>query len=445
MRWVEKMPVAASPRLDGTRRKPVFALVDGNNFYVSCERVFNPALEGRPVVVLSNNDGCAVARSAEAKALGIAMGQPWFQIQSMAQSHGLVALSSNYELYADMSNRMMRILADFSPRQEVYSIDECFLDLRGMDVDLTLLGHRMRQRVAQWIGIPVGIGIGESKTLAKLANHLAKKQPCWQGVCDLTTLDGSMVDQLMAQVDVGDVWGVGRRLKEQLNARGIVTALDLKRADPVIVQRQFSVVLARTVRELQGISCLPLESVVAPRQQIIVSRSFGKPVWYLPDLRQAVTSHMSRAAEKLRAQASVAQMVQVFIRTSPFSARPFYSQGITLPLAAASDDTRLLVKIAQQGLTRIYRAGFEYQKAGVVLMDIQPKGQGARTDLFHDAQHDRRTDQLMQALDSINARMGKHTLKLAGEGFVQPWAMKRNRHTPAYTTNIRQLARARAK
>lgn len=426
-------------------RMSVFALIDGNNFYVSCERVFNPALENRPVVVLSNNDGCAVARSPEAKALGIAMGQPWFQVQSMTQSHGLVALSSNYELYADMSNRMMRILADFSPHQEVYSIDECFLNLQGMDTALTALGRRMRQRVAQWIGVPVGIGMGASKTLAKLANHLAKKQPYWQGVCDLTALDESAADQLMAQVDVGDVWGVGRRLKEQLKARGIATALDLKQADPVMIQRQFSVVLARTVRELQGISCLPIESVTAPRQQIIVSRSFGKPVWYLPELRQAITAHMSRAAEKLRTQASAAQMVQVFIRTSPFGPRPFYAQSIALPLAMASDDTRALVKIAQQGLTQIYRAGYDYQKAGVVLMDIQPKGQGAMDDLFHDIQHDQRTDRLMQTLDAINARMGKHKLKLAGEGFAQPWAMKRNRHSPAYTTNIHQLAQAWAR
>lgn len=437
--------MAVVSSLDNVRCKPVFALIDGNNFYVSCERVFNPSLEGRPVVVLSNNDGCAVARSAEAKALGIAMGQPWFQIQSMARSHGLVALSSNYELYADMSNRMMRVLAEFSPRQEVYSIDECFLDLVGMDGDLTALARAMRERVVKWIGIPVGIGIGATKTQAKLANHLAKKQPHWQGVCDLTALDEPVVEQLMARVDVGDVWGVGRRLKDQLKARGIGSALDLKRADPAVIQRQFSVVLARTARELQGISCLPLETVSAARQQIMVSRSFGKPVWYLPELRQAVTAHMSRAAEKLRSQGSVAQLVQVFIRTNPFSQRPFHAQSITLPLAVASDDTRVLVRIAQQGLARIYRPGFAYQKAGVVLIDIQPKGQGAMADLFCDSRQDQRADRLMQTMDAINARMGKHTLKLAGEGFTQPWAMKHNRHSPAYTTDIRQLAWAMAR
>lgn len=436
------MSVSCTPQLDNARRKPVFALVDGNNFYVSCERVFNPSLEGRPVVVLSNNDGCAVARSAEAKALGIGMAQPWFHIRALAQSHGLVALSSNYELYADMSNRMMRILGGFSPRQEVYSIDECFLDLGGMDTDLTALAQTMRQRVAQWIGIPVGIGIGVSKTLAKLANHLAKKQVYWQGVCDLTALDESVVDRLMRSVDVGAVWGVGRKLREQLKASGIESALDLKRADPAAIQQRFSVVLARTVQELRGIACLSFESVSSPRQQIIVSRSFGKPVWYLPDLRQAVTAYMSRAAEKLRNQGSVAQAVQVFIRSNPFSSRPFDAQSVTLPLAEATDDTRALVKVAQQGLQRIYRAGFEYQKVGVVLIDIQPKGKGSTADLFSDTLHDQRADQLMQVMDAINTRMGKHAVKLAGEGFVQPWAMKRNLHSPAYTTDIRQLARA---
>jgi DNA polymerase V len=437
--------MAPSARFDAAPHPSIFALVDGNNFYVSCERVFNPSLEGRPVVVLSNNDGCAVARSAEAKALGITMAQPWFQIQALAQSHGLVALSSNYALYADMSNRMMRILAECAPRQEVYSIDECFLDFGGMKPPLTALAQTLRARVAQWIGIPVGIGIGGTKTLAKLANHVAKKQPQWQGVCDLTALDAQAVDDLMRGIAVGEVWGVGRRLVVQLNAAGIETALDLKQADPAAIQQQFSVVLARTVHELRGRVCVPFESVSPPRQQIMVSRSFGRPVWHLPELRQAITAYMSRAAVKLRAQSSVAQAVQVFIRTNPFSDKPFDAGSITLPLALASDDTRVLVRIAQQGLTQIYRAGFEYQKAGVVLIDIQPKGAGAIQDLFAQPERDQRADRLMQVMDTINAQMGASAIKLAGEGFAQPWAMKRNRHSPAYTTDIRQLARALAR
>ncbi|OYV47446.1 MAG: DNA polymerase V subunit UmuC [Halothiobacillus sp. 20-53-49] len=442
----------------GSPSSRAIALIDGNNFYVSCERVFNPKLEDRPVVVLSNNDGCAVARSAEAKALGIGMGQPWFQIQEMEMTHGLIGLSSNYTLYSDMSQRMMTILGQFSPRQEVYSIDECFLDLSGMDIDRTATAQKIRHQVRQWIGIPTCVGIGASKTQAKLANHIAKKRSEWAGVCDLTALAEHQIDRLMGSIEVGEVWGVGRKLNEQLQTLGIHSVLDLKRADPKVISRRFSVVLERTVWELRGVACLNLEDITPPRQQIISSRSFGKPVWYLPDLKQAVTAYMSRAAEKLRRQGSVAGGVQVFIRTSPFSAKPFYGNSITLPLITATDDTRVLVKHVIQGLERIYQPGHDYQKAGVMLLDIRPKGQGQITDLFADMeqgdlfgrpsqQNDmerigvkNNADQLMQVMDAINARMGKHTVKLAGEGFKPHWAMKRNRHSPAYTTDIHQLA-----
>lgn len=429
------------------------ALIDGNNFYVSCERVFDPKLENHPVVVLSNNDGCAVARSAEAKALGIGMGQPWFQIKEMEQTHGLIGLSSNYTLYADMSQRMMTILGQFAPRQEVYSIDECFLDLTGMDIDRTATAHTIRRQVLQWIGIPTCVGIGASKTQAKLANHIAKKRPEWAGVCDLTALAEHQVDRLMDSIEVGEVWGVGRKLNEQLQALGIHTVLDLKRANPKLISRRFSVVLERTVWELRGVACLNLEDIAPPRQQIISSRSFGKPVWYLPDLKQAVTAYMSRAAEKLRRQGSVAGGVQVFIRTSPFNNRPFYGNSTTLPLITATDDTRVLVKQAIKGLERIYKAGYDYQKAGVMLLDIRPKGQGQINDLFAvdltgtqpAGRAEDKANQLMQVMDAINARMGKHAVKLAGEGFKPHWAMKRNRYSPAYTTDIGQLAKAIAR
>ena len=427
-----------------------YALVDGNNFYVSCERVFNPKLEGRPVVVLSNNDGCAVARSGEAKALGIGMGQPWFQIQEMEHTHGLVALSSNYTLYADISNRMMGILGAFAPQQEVYSIDECFLDLSGMPMELTDYAQEIRQRVLQWIGIPTCVGIGASKTQAKLANHIAKKRPEWNSVCDLTAQNESRIDHLMDSIEVAEVWGVGRKLNEQLNALNIHTALDLIRADPKFIRRRFSVVLERTVWELRGISCMNLEDISPPKQQIISSRSFGKPVWYLPDLKQAVTAYMSRAAEKLRKQHSVAQAVQVHIRTSPFRMdKPYYGNSITLSLITPTDDTRILVKRVIQGLEQIYQPGHDYQKAGVMLLDIRPKGQGHINDLFAGdmtaVQQTGKADQLMQVMDAINNRMGKHTVKLAREGFAPHWAMKRNKHSPAYTTNMSQLARAWAR
>ncbi|MHB8919405.1 MAG: Y-family DNA polymerase [Halothiobacillus sp.] len=452
MPWVESVDRPSTPPFSPPASRAI-ALIDGNNFYVSCERVFNPKLDGRPVVVLSNNDGCAVARSSEAKALGITMGQPWFQIQEMEQTHGLIGLSSNYTLYADMSNRMMTILNQFAPRQEVYSIDECFLDISGMDIDRSATAHTIRRQVLQWIGIPTCAGIGASKTQAKLANHIAKKNPEWAGVCDLTALAEHQTDRLMDGIKVGEVWGVGRKLNEQLNALHIHTVLDLKRADPKFISRKFSVVLERTVWELRGVACLNLEDITPPKQQIISSRSFGKPVWYLPDLKQAVTTYMSRAAEKLRRQGSVAGAVQVFIRTSPFNTKPFYGNSITLPLITATDDTRVLVKHIIRGLEHIYRAGYDYQKAGVMLLDIRPKGQGQINDLFATdmtgvqptGKAENKTDQLMQVMDAINTRMGKHTIKLAGEGFKQHWAMKRNRHSPAYTTDMGQLAKALAR
>jgi len=431
--------------------KRTYALVDGNNFYVSCERVFNPRLEGVPVVVLSNNDGCAVARSQEAKALGISMGQPWFQIRHMERQYGLKAFSSNYELYADMSNRMMSILSTFAPKQEVYSIDECFLDLSGMNIDRSQLGQTIRHQVKQWIGIPTCVGIGHSKTQAKLANHIAKKRPEWNSVCDLTSLPETRINELMASIAVNEVWGIGRKLTEQLNALGIRSVLDLKRADPKTMQRKFSVVVERTIWELRGIACLSLEDINPPKQQIISSRSFGRAVTELHELKQAVTSYMSRAAEKLRKQGSVAQAVHVHIRTSPFREdKPYYGQGRTLPLITPTDDTRQLVKVALKGLEAIYQPGHDYQKASVMLLDIQPKGAGQMSDLFspvheNDTQaHDNKADQVMRLMDGINARMGKASIKLAGEGMDKSWAMRRDRMSAAYSTDIQRLARGHA-
>lgn len=424
--------------------KRVYALVDGNNFYVSCERVFNPRLEGQPVVVLSNNDGCVVARSQEAKALGIAMGQPWFQIRHMERKYGLKAFSSNYALYADMSNRMMSILSQFTPLQEVYSIDECFLDLTGLNVDLTAYGHAIRDRVKRWIGIPTCVGIGSSKTLAKLANHIAKKRPEWNGVCDLTALAEARLDELMASIEVGEVWGVGRKLTERLNVLGIRTVLDLKCADPKVIQRRFTVVLERTVWELRGMACLRLEEVSPPRRQIISSRSFGRPVTELQDLKEAITAYMSRAAEKLRRQGSVTHALHVHIRTSPFREdKPYYGKGLTIPLIPPTDDTRKLVKAALKGLEAIYQPGHDYQKAGVVLMDIHPKDSGQINDMIA-ALEDAKAARVMQMMDAINARMGKAMIRLAGEGIAKGWAMKRDKMSAVSLTHARHLPCARA-
>ncbi|MBU0593529.1 MAG: Y-family DNA polymerase [Gammaproteobacteria bacterium] len=426
--------------MTNVKQNTSFALVDGNNFYVSCERVFNPGLEGKPVVVLSNNDGCAVARSAEVKALGVKMATPWFQMKALARQHGIIALSSNYTLYADMSNRMMSLLRQFSPRQEIYSIDECFLGLDGFKQDLTTYGQEIRQQVRQWIGIPVCVGIAPSKTLAKLANHVAKKQPAWNGVCDLGSLRESELNELLGGIEAGEVWGVGRRLREQLAAMNIHTVLALKEADTALIRRRFSVVLERTVLELRGISCMGLEEIAPNKQQIVCSRSFGQAVLHLVELREAVSSYATRAAEKLRRQSSVAGAIHVFIATSPFREKdPQYSQGITIPLPEASDDTLKLICAAQWGLKQIYRPGYRYAKAGVMLMELGPAGRRQHM-LFSDEGAENRSARLMQVLDGINRKMGKDTLFMASSGIEKGWRMKQGNKSPCYTTSWGELA-----
>jgi DNA polymerase V len=421
-----------------------FALIDGNNFYVSCERIFNPKLIGKPVVVLSNNDGCAVARSQEAKALGVKMGVPWFQMQSLAKKYGIIALSSNYALYADMSNRMMTVLGQFSPNQEIYSIDECFLSMDGLNTDLTVYGQEIRQRVKRWIGLPVCVGIGPTKTQAKLANHIAKKQPQWQGVCDLGQLPESVFNDLLAQIEVGEVWGVGRRIQEKLMRLGINTVLALKQADAAFIGRYFSVVTQRTVMELRGISSLQLEAVTPARQQIMCSRSFGAPVTQLAELQQAITNYMTRAAEKLRSQSSLSDAVHIYIRTNPHRQKDAqYSQGMTVTLMEASCHTLKLVQAGLWGLQRIYRPGYRYIKAGVILMNLTPAGM-QQAALFMDNMMNEDAAPLMQTVDLINRKMGKDTVFLAGAGIEKSWHMKQGNKSPCYTTEWNELAEAYA-
>lgn len=419
------------------------ALVDGNNFYVSCERVFDPRLDGRPVVVLSNNDGCVVARSEEAKALGIKMGVPFFQVKSLVKSDGLVWLSSNYTLYGDMSARMMTILAGFAPEQEIYSIDECFLDLEGMPVDTIAHGREIRRQVRKRIGITTCVGIGASKTLAKLANHVAKKQKQYVGVFDWSALPAAEQDAKMAALNVGEVWGVGRRINAQLAGMGISTVLQLKHADPALIRRRFSVVMERTVAELNGRSCLDLDQVAVRKEQILCSRSFGRPVTSMPELKEAVLSYITRAAERMRDQGSACSQVAVFIHTNFFKegARQ-YSRTITVPLSVASDDTRRLAAAAVHGLARIYRDGYEYKKAGVMLTGLQPAA-AVQDDLF--SGYDRaRSTKLMCALDSINQIYGMHTISFAGTGIRKPWRTITDKRTPRYTTRWDELAIATA-
>lgn len=414
------------------------ALIDVNNFYVSCERVFNPSLEGKPVVVLSNNDGCAVARSNEVKALGVKMGTPWFQLRDLAQQHGIIAYSSNYALYADMSNRVMSILSRYSPNQEVYSIDECFLDLTGLQhLNLTEYGAGIRQRIKQWTGLPVCVGIGATKTLAKLANHIAKKNVQFDGVCDLNARSDVERDAWFARLPVGEIWGVGRKLEESLIAMGITTVLDLKRADPATMRRQFSVIMEKTIRELNGIVCIELEEMVKPKQQIISSRSFGSPVTDMQSLQESVTLYVSRAAEKLRRQNSCAGAITIHIRTSPHNPKqPFYGNSMTIPLPSPTDHTAVLVRLALWGLKRIYKAGYQYQKAGVMLSELVP-AEGCQADLFAPGTHT--SGRLMGVLDQVNRTMGRETLVLAAQGFTQPWKIKQGNRSPGYTTKWSEL------
>lgn len=415
----------------------VFALVDCNNFYASCEKLFNPELKERPVVVLSNNDGCVVARSAEVKALGIPMGVPWFKIQAEAKRHGIVAYSSNYALYADMSNRVVEILSGFSPNIEVYSIDESFLDLSGFErLGYARYSSEIRQRIADWLGLAVCVGIAPTKTLAKLANHCAKKQLAGaEGVCDFTALTEQELDTLLTRIPINEVWGVGRQLTARLEAMGIVTVRQLREADARTIRERFSVVLERTVQELRGTSCLDLEAVVPDRQQIISSRSFGSLIYTLEDLEEAVASYTARAAEKLRQQGSLAGAVQVMIRTNVFKADvPQYQKAVTVPLPEATADTRILTRWTLRILRRIYRTGYGYHKAGIALLEIRPRahqqfGLFVPDDLAH-----ARNQRLMETLDTINGRYGRGVVKLAAEGIAKPWQMRRGNLSPGYTT-----------
>ena len=421
------------------------ALIDCNNFYVSCERLFQPRLEGKPVVVLSNNDGCVVSRSQEVKDLGINMAVPWFQLKDIAKRHGITAFSSNYALYADISNRVMRLLSQWSPNQEVYSIDECFLDLTGMDdtSDLTSYAQAMRSTIRQCVGIPVCVGIAPSKTLAKLANHIAKKQKQYHSVCDCNAMTARVLDNLLAKIGVGEVWGVGRHGADRLQKMGITTVLEFKYSAAKHIRAQFGVVMERIVAELNGEACLELDEITSPREQIICSRSFGVPVTLLADLEQAVVTYTSRAAEKLRDQHSFAGSIQVYIRTNPHKDRDHqYQPAMMMPLFEPTNDTRLLCHAALRALRQIYRGGYAYQKAGVMLTGIIAAAARPGT-LFDDVAAQQKSAALMKTLDHINRRMGSGTIHLLGEGVRKSWVMRRENVSQCYTTEWNELAEAR--
>ena len=424
----------------------LFALVDVNNFYVSCERVFAPKLEDVPMVVLSNNDGCAVARSAEVKALGVKMGTPWFQMKDLAKQHGIQAYSSNYTLYGDMSGRVVEVLRKYTPNLEVYSIDESFLQIETVlkqYADPTSLGQIIKRDVKDTTGLPVCVGIGASKTLAKLANHLAKKNPQFAGVCDISSMPKATLYQWMTETAVGEVWGIGGKTAKKLKELKINSVFDLVQVSPQAMRQQFGVVIERICYELRGVSCLQLEEVAPAKQQIISSRSFGKPVTSMEGLAESVATHAARGAEKLRSQKSVTGALTVFVQTNPHKPfEPQHHQSITVVLSDPSDNTLTLTSAALKGLKQIYKTGFKYKKAGVILNLLADKPTMQQS-LFDDMEVKGKSAGLMKAMDSINSRFGNAAIKTAASGTKQDWQMRSGNRSPNYTTRWDELPVAR--
>lgn len=424
--------------------KPVFALVDVNNFYVSVQRSFDPKLENVPVCVLSNNDATVVARSAEVKALGVKMGAPWFELKALAKQHNIIALSSNYTLYGDMSNRATEVLRQFAPDLEVCSIDESFLRIESvlaLHGGGTAMGHAIKARVYQWTRLPVCAGIGHTKTLAKFANHLAKKNSEFSGVCDLTVMPTGEVTEWMSKIDVSEVWGVGRRIATRLQLMGIESVLDLCNTNTKLLRSQFGVVMERTASELQGLSCLALEQIEAPKKQIMSSRSFGAMVTTHAELLEAVSWHTHMAAEKLRKQRCLAGAVYVFIDTNRFRTQdPQHNAGLVRTLPVPSSDTRTLTASAAHTLKLLYRPGFSYKKAGVMMMHLNPQRSGS-PDLFVEPSpaENARSTALMLAIDTVNLRWGRNSIKVASTGVTATWTMRSESRSPRYTTQWSEL------
>ena len=411
----------------------VYALSDGNSFYCSCERVFDPSLEGRPVIVLSNNDGCAVARTPEAKALGIRMGDPWFKIRDLCRANGVVARSSNYVLYGDMSRRMNEVYRSFADEVEVYSIDESFLDFTGIP-DAETYARGMRATVRRWTGIPTCVGLGPTKVLAKAANHLAKKRPDLDGVCDLTS--GEARDRLLPLLAIEDVWGVGRASVGKLEAVGVHTAADLRAMDPRLARSLLTVVGERLVRELNGVRCQELEFTPPVRKGIAVTRSFGTPVTTLDAMLEATTSYAARAGEKLRRHGVLAPHIAVFFHTSRFSDGPTRSVSGMVKLPEPTSDTIELVRAAVSATKRLWQGGYCYSKAGVMLDGLVTPDRAPRE--LIDAVDPRR-EALMAAMDDLNGRFGRGSLVLARTGLRKTWTVRAEMRSPAYTTRLAEV------
>ncbi|MGM0825588.1 MAG: Y-family DNA polymerase [Pseudomonadota bacterium] len=418
----------------------MIGLVDANNFYVSCERVFQPHLEGKAVGVMSNNDGCVIARSAEMKALDIPMGTPAFKLEGLRQRGAIHLLSSNYELYGDMSARLAQLLRDACPDIAPYSIDEMFIYLDGLsERQCHALGETLRRRIRRCLGLPVCIGLATTHTLAKLANHAAKQQPHLQGVCLLNGQDAT-TKALLAQTPVSEVWGVGRRLAERLAIGGIHTAWDLRESDTKQLRKRFSVVLARTALELRGTSCLDMNAVDQPRQRIMTSRSFGQPTGVKAEVHDALRRHAQRSAEKLRQQHSLARSVMLFLNTNRHRRdQPQYFPHALIPLPTPSDDTRVILDAVRQGLEQIYRPRYRFMKAGVMLLDLVDAQQHQLSLLNAPAHHHPR---LMATVDAINQRMGQGTIRFGMTDDDAPWQLRCAHRSNRFTTRWDELMKA---
>ncbi|MDO7468711.1 DNA polymerase V subunit UmuC [Acinetobacter baumannii] len=410
----------------------VFALVDVNNCYVSCERVFNPSLIDKPVIVLSNNDGCAVARSNEAKILGIKMGVPLFQIKDIVQQNNVIVLSSNYTLYAEMSRRFHKVLGTYvtETEQEIYSIDECFLDLTDYyeNFNLTNLAQDMRTKILKWVGLPCCVGIGSSKTEAKIANHIAKKYPAFNSVCNLVDMDLCNKEAFLAEIDVSEVWGVGRKHSKKLQGMGINTVFDLACTDPREMKKKFSIVMARTVAELQGVSCIEIEHTPQTKQQIIASRSFGSRVTELEDLKEAISMYAQDACSRLRDESLLCGCMIAFVQSNPFDPNvPFYNKSISGGFSEPTDCAMDLVKAATRMVGEIFKEGIKYKKCGVILTGLEPKS-GHTYDLLTDFEMIEKKEKLMKTLEGVHQKYGKKKLGV-GPCFIpgRAWSMSRDK------------------
>ncbi len=411
------------------------ALIDCNSFYASCERIFNPKLLGKPIVVLSNNDGCIITRSAEAKALGIKMGEPYFKAKKIIEKNNVKVFSSNYSLYGDISQRVMEILLGFSPEVEIYSIDEAFLNFKGFkNHELLTYCKHIRQTIKQWVGIPVSIGVGSTKTLSKIANHLAKKEADYEGICILK--GDEKIEEALNRIEIGDVWGIGRRLSKFLRNYGVCTAKQFAFLDRRWIRKNMGVVGEKIQLELCGVSCLDLELLPSPKKSCCVSRSFSRPIEKIEELQESIANYGSRVAEKIREEGLIAQSMSIFVLTNHFNKKEKqYSSSIKLQLDYPTSDSKLIVKRAVEGIKRIYKKGYRYKKAGIILYELHSSS-SVRGLLDYDKP---RTDSLMRSLDEINYRYGSATLRLAAEGIRRSWHMRREKVSPCYTTSFDQL------